>query len=71
MAYIDFIDFSVNKENWQGLRVPIYILLAGNGTFNNPYNLDFQDDIYVKSLVLLKFDFFQDKLAIFLENFNS
>jgi hypothetical protein len=47
------------------------VLLAGNGTFNNPYNLDFQNDIFVKSLVLLKFDFFKDKLAIFLENFNS
>lgn len=47
------------------------ILLAGNGTFNNPYNVDFHEDVFAKSLVLLKFEFFREKLPIFLENFNS
>ena len=47
------------------------ILLAGAGTFNNPYNLDYVEDVLAKSLVLIKFDFFKDKLPVFLENFNT
>ena len=50
---------------------PQTILLAGSGTFNSPYNLDFVSDTLTKSVVLLKFDFFKEKLPIFLENFNS
>jgi hypothetical protein len=46
------------------------ILLSGSGTFNNPYNLDYVGDVFAKSLVLIKFDFFKDKLPVFLENFN-
>jgi hypothetical protein len=71
MAYIDFLDFNKNKDNWEGLKIPQAILLAGNGTFNNPYLLDFRLDTYAKSIVLVKFDFFKDKLPIFLENLNS
>lgn len=47
------------------------ILLSGSGTFNNPYNLDHTNDVFAKSLVLIKFDFFKDKLPVFLENFNT
>ena len=71
LAYIDFIDYSKNEANWLGLKLPMPILLSGAGTFNNPYNLDFVDDVYAKSLVLIKFDFFKDKLPVFLENFNT
>lgn len=71
MAYIDFIDFGKNKENWLGVKIPMPILLAGNGTFNHPYTLDFINDPYVKSLALIKYSFFKDKLHVFLENFNS
>jgi len=71
MAYIDFLDFSQTRQNWEGLKLPMPILLAGNGTFNSPYNVDFQADVFAKSLVLLKFDFFRDKLPIWLENFNT
>lgn len=46
------------------------ILLAGSGTYNNPYMLDFVEDSFAKSLVLIKYDFFKDKLPVFLENFN-
>mmetsp|Transcript_41110 Transcript_41110/g.62469 ORF Transcript_41110/g.62469 Transcript_41110/m.62469 type:complete len:409 (+) Transcript_41110:2758-3984(+) len=71
LAYFDFIDYEKKRENWLGLKVPMPILLAGAGTFNHPYKLDYERDIYAKSLVLIKFDFFQDKLPIFLENFNT
>jgi hypothetical protein len=70
LAYIDFIDYSKNEKNWIGLKLPMPILLAGAGTFNNPYYLDFIEDSFAKSLVLIKYDFFKDKLPIFLENFN-
>lgn len=71
MAFIDFIDYSKNKSNWLGVKIPMPILLAGNGTFNHPYVLDFINDPYVKSLALIKYSFMSDKLPVFLENFNS
>jgi hypothetical protein len=71
LAYIDFIDYSRNHKNWLGLKLPMSILLAGSGTFNNPYLVDFTNDSYAKSLVLIKYDFFKEKLPVFLENFNS
>lgn len=71
LAYIDFIDFKRTQKNWLGLKLPMPILLAGVGTFNNPFMLDFIDDPYVKSIVLLNFDYFKEKLPLFFENFNS
>jgi hypothetical protein len=47
------------------------ILLAGSGTYHHPYFLDYRDDVYAKSLVLIKYSFFYDKLSVFFENFNS
>jgi len=47
------------------------ILLAGAGTYSHPYKIDFVDDAYVKSLVLINYDFLKDKLTPFMENFNS
>lgn len=47
------------------------ILLAGSGTYHHPYFLDYRDDVLAKSLVLVKYSFFYDKLSIFFENFNS
>ena len=46
-------------------------LLSGSGTFNHPYQLDFIIDPLIKSIALIKFDFFKEKLPVFLENFNS
>lgn len=71
LAYIDFVDFSQKKETWAGLKLPMPILLAGAGTYNHPYKIDFVEDAYVKSLVLMDQPFLQDKLPPFLENFNS
>ena len=49
MAYIDFLDFSQTRQNWEGLKLPMPILLAGNGTFNSPYNVDFQADVCLEN----------------------
>jgi hypothetical protein len=71
LAYIDFLDFSKTKDNWPGLKLPMPVLLAGAGTYNSPYHVDFVEDSYVKSIVLINYDFLKDKLPPFLENFNS
>ena len=71
LAYIDFIDYSIHQDSWPGLKLPMSILVSGAGTFNNPYFLDFKKDSFVKSLALIDLEFFQDKLHLFLENFNS
>lgn len=71
LAYIDFIDFSKTKEEWEGVQIPMPILVAGSGTFNTPFNLDFADDVFMKSLVFINFDYYKDKLPFFFENFNS
>ena len=47
------------------------ILIGGSGTYNTPYELDFLNDVLLKSLALIKFDYFKDKLPYFFENFNS
>jgi hypothetical protein len=71
LAFIDFLDFSKTKETWVGVKLPMQLLLSGSGTFNHPYRLDFETDALIKSVALIKFDFFKDKLPVFLENFNS
>jgi len=53
LAYIDFLDFSKTKANWLGLKLPMPVLLAGAGTFNHPYKVDYQNDTYAKSIVLI------------------
>ena len=65
------MDFSRTKENWLGVKLPMPILLSGSGTYNHPYKLDFEEDAYVKSMPLIKMEFFKENLPIFLENFNS
>ena len=71
LAYIDFLDFSITKKTWPGFKLPYPILLAGSGTYNSPYKLDFVNDAYVKFLTLINFDLLKDKLPPFFENFNS
>jgi hypothetical protein len=71
MAYIDFLDFSQKKNNWLGLKLPMPILLAGNGSFDSPFKLDYEGDVLAKSIVLINYQFLKDKLPIFNENFNS
>ena len=71
LAYIDFLDFEKTRENWLGVKLNMPILLAGSGTYHHPFFLDYRDDAYAKSLVLVKYSFFYDKLSVFFENFNS
>jgi hypothetical protein len=71
-AYIDFIDFSKShKEDYMGVKLPLEVLCAGDGSYERPFYLDFVADPLLMQLVFIKFSYFKDKLPIFLENFNS
>lgn len=71
LAYIDFLDFRQTKKTWPGLKLPMPILLAGAGTYSHPFKIDYIEDSYVKSVVLINQTVLQEKLPPFLENFNS
>ena len=71
LAYIDFLNFNKRKSDYVGPALPMTLLLAGSGTFNNPYYLNFEDDPLAKSLVYLHKDSMKKKLPIFFENLNT
>ena len=51
--------------------MPMSLLLAGNGSYDTPYNINFLEDPLAKSLVYLNQDVLQSKLPIFFENLNT
>lgn len=51
LAYIDFLDYEKSKKDYIGPQLPITLMLAGSGTFNSPYTLNFEDDALAKSIV--------------------
>ena len=51
LAYLDFIDFEKEKSDYIGPQLPLTLLLAGRGTFNSPYYLNFEHDALAKSVV--------------------
>ena len=71
MAYIDFLNYEKSKKEYIGPQIPITLLFGGNGTFNSPYNLNFEEDALAKSLVYFHQATLKDKLPIFFENLNT
>lgn len=71
LAYIDFLDYKQNQNNYNGPKLPLTILLAGNGTLNTPYKLNFLDDPLAKSIVYLDIATLKSKLPPFFENLNT
>ena len=53
LAYVDFLDFTYNKNNYKGPHLPMNLMLAGNGTLSTPYRVNFTQDPLAKSLVFL------------------
>lgn len=53
LAHVDFIDYSKSFMNYTGPKLPMIILISGTGTFNNPYHINYEDDPYIKSVMLL------------------
>ena len=71
LAYFDFLDFSTNPDEYTGPDFPQTLLVSGNGTFNNPFYFNFENDPLAKSLVLINKSYLQNKLPMFFENLNS
>jgi len=71
LAYVDFLDYRRNKGNYMGPKLPITLLLAGNGTLSTPYKLSFLNDPLAKSLVYLDKNLLKVKLPPFFENLNT
>lgn len=71
LAYVDFLDYTKNKANYFGPTLPINLMLAGNGTLDTPYRVNFTQDPLAKSLLYLNKDKLQKKLPPFFENLNS
>ena len=51
--------------------MPITLLLAGRGTFNCPYYLNFENDSLAKSIVYFHKLTLKDQLPLFFENLNT
>ena len=45
--------------------------MAGSGTFNCPYYINFEDDALAKSLVYIHKECLKTKLPLFFENLNT
>jgi hypothetical protein len=71
LAYIDFLDFMKTKSDYIGPQIPLTLLLAGSGTFNSPYYLNFEDDALAKSVVYFHPQTLKNKLPLFFENLNT
>eukprot|EP00347_Sterkiella_histriomuscorum_P018113 403346737 len=71
LAHLDFIDYTKSFMDYTGPQLPMIILISGTGSFNNPYNLGYNDDPYIKSILLLNKKQLKPKLPMFLENLDS
>lgn len=54
-----------------GPKLPMNIMLAGNGTLSTPYRVNFIGDPLCKSLAFINKEVLQKKLPPFFENLNS
>jgi len=71
LARLDFIDFSKSFVDYQGPKLPLIILISGTGTYNNPYNLEYQNDPLVKSVLLLNKKELRNVLPLYFENLDA
>ena len=71
LAYIDFLDKSKSKLDFNGNKLPVNLMLSGCGTFNSPYYLNFENDPYAKALVYLREERMKKDLPLFFNNLNA
>jgi hypothetical protein len=62
---VDFLDSNKIMRDYKGPNLPLTLLLAGNGTIDTPYQLNFIDDPLAKSLVYLDEQRLRSKLPPF------
>ena len=67
LAYIDFLNYEKSKSEYVGPQLPLTLLLAGSGTFNSPFYLNFEDDALAKSIVYFHKATLKSKLPLFFE----
>jgi hypothetical protein len=71
LAYIDFLDKTKSKIDFNGNKLPVTLMLSGCGSFNSPYSLEFENDPYAKALVYLNEETMKPDLPIFFNNMNT
>ena len=52
LGYIDFLDSRLTYESFEGPKLPQTIFLVGEGSYHNPYQLDYDHDPIIKSIGL-------------------
>ena len=71
LAFIDFLDYEKSKKDYIGPQLPLTLMLAGSGTFNSPYSVNFEDDALAKSIVYFHKATLKDSLPLWFENLNT
>ena len=71
LAYIDFLDFTRNNNEYSGPKLPLCLMIAGNGTYGTPYFCNYQEDPLAKSLVHLNVSMLKPRLPQFFDNLNT
>jgi len=71
LAYVDFMDYEKRKKDYIGPQLPLTLMLAGSGTFNSPYYVNFEDDALAKSIVYFNKATLKDSLPLWFENLNT
>ena len=71
LAFVDFMDYEKSKKDYIGPQLPLTLMLAGSGTFNSPYYVNFEDDALAKSIVYFNKATLKDSLPLWFENLNT
>ena len=65
------MDYEKSKKDYIGPQLPLTLMLAGSGTFNSPYYVNFEDDALAKSIVYFNQATLKDSLPLWFENLNT
>ena len=65
------MDYEKSKKDYIGPQLPLTLMLAGSGTFNSPYSVNFEDDALAKSIVYFHKATLKDSLPLWFENLNT
>ena len=65
------MDYEKRKKDYIGPQLPLTLMLSGSGTFNSPYNVNFENDALAKSIVYFNIDTLKESLPLWFENLNT
>lgn len=65
------MNYNKQKADYLGPNLPITLLLAGAGTYENPYRVNFENDPIAKSIVYMQKETLKPRLPLFYENLNT